>query len=165
MSLVGLHATADRADVHFRFLTRQVQMSCGVLLSIFAVVHNLTIVRRHSYLPAEILLPDSFIALSTIVVGPRRYCFIYLPFRTFMEPLPNKVEVVHLEQGKRPSHDAVDAIAGANREQLENEGTPNLLLDKHGLPLIPQPTGRKDDPLVREAVTKLYRALLCWLSY
>lgn len=29
-----------------------------------------------------------------------------------------------------------------------NANTPGLRLDKHGLPLSPQPSARKDDPLV-----------------
>jgi hypothetical protein len=33
-------------------------------------------------------------------------------------------------------------------EQLKTDDTFNLKLDKHGLPLVPQPTSHKDDPLV-----------------
>ena len=34
------------------------------------------------------------------------------------------------------------------QEQLQGESTLDLKLDKHGLPLVPQPTSHKDDPLV-----------------
>ena len=33
-------------------------------------------------------------------------------------------------------------------EQLKTYGVVDLKLDKHGLPLVPQPTVNKDDPLV-----------------
>jgi hypothetical protein len=33
-------------------------------------------------------------------------------------------------------------------ERIRANETANLKLDKHGLPLVPQPTSHKDDPLV-----------------
>ncbi len=35
-----------------------------------------------------------------------------------------------------------------NQEELQGKENPSLRLDKHGLPLVPQPTSYKDDPLV-----------------
>jgi hypothetical protein len=35
-----------------------------------------------------------------------------------------------------------------NHEELQGKENPPLRLDKHGLPLMPQPTSYKDDPLV-----------------
>ena len=36
-----------------------------------------------------------------------------------------------------------------NPEPVKGDNTLNLKLDRHGLPLVPQPTSHKDDPLVR----------------
>lgn len=52
-----------------------------------------------------------------------------------MEPSQGKAEVLYMEQGKPEIN------------QGEIEGS-DPKLDKHGLPLVPQPTDRKDDPLV-----------------
>jgi hypothetical protein len=68
-----------------------------------------------------------------------------------MESLQSKAEVVHLERDKGTSRDdAVDKIAeaGGRGEFDEGEEISDTRLDRHGLPLVPQPTGRKDDPLV-----------------
>ncbi len=35
-----------------------------------------------------------------------------------------------------------------NEAELQGKENPSLRLDKHGLPLMPQPTSYKDDPLV-----------------
>lgn len=35
-----------------------------------------------------------------------------------------------------------------NRDQLKENDDSNLKLDRRGLPLVPQPTGHEDDPLV-----------------
>ena len=54
-------------------------------------------------------------------------------------------------------HEDVDTPVGLDdtadvekfkQEQLKSESTLDLKLDKHGLPLVPQPTSHKDDPLV-----------------
>jgi hypothetical protein len=37
-----------------------------------------------------------------------------------------------------------------NPEDLKGDDALNLKLDKRGLPLVPQPTSHKDDPLVSE---------------
>jgi hypothetical protein len=36
-------------------------------------------------------------------------------------------------------------------QKLSGDEASNFRLDKHGLPLVPQPTQHKDDPLVSEA--------------
>ena len=35
-----------------------------------------------------------------------------------------------------------------NKETTESESNLNVKLDKHGFPLVPQPSDNKDDPLV-----------------
>ena len=60
-----------------------------------------------------------------------------------MESPQGKAEVIH-EESKN------DAQHVANDVEVQREATAGLKLDKHGLPLSPQPTDRKDDPLVRE---------------
>lgn len=58
-----------------------------------------------------------------------------------MEPSQGKAEVLYMEQGKPEiNHGEVDGS--------------DLKLDKRGLPLVPQPTDRKDDPLVSEALVQ-----------
>ncbi|KIY02001.1 uncharacterized protein Z520_02139 [Fonsecaea multimorphosa CBS 102226] len=65
-----------------------------------------------------------------------------------MGSLQNKAEVMHMEQDKWSSEGAAVDIDEAKRGEIdEREGTADLKLDKHGLPLVPQPTDRKDDPL------------------
>jgi len=41
----------------------------------------------------------------------------------------------------------------------EKATTPVLKLDKHGLPLVPQPSDHKDDPLVSISVDLIYALL------
>lgn len=61
-----------------------------------------------------------------------------------------KVEVSHAEEGKRSSLDDTYEVLKEGQNGLETPERSDLKLDKHGLPLIPQPTDRKDDPLVCE---------------
>jgi hypothetical protein len=51
------------------------------------------------------------------------------------------------EEGDSPNVTMVENRDLIGPEQLKAEN-PNLKLDKHGLPLVPQPTDHKDDPLV-----------------
>ena len=49
-------------------------------------------------------------------------------------------------QDRKPDHDVrVEFEAGEGKEVEERP----LKLDKHGLPLVPQPSDHADDPLVR----------------
>ena len=72
-----------------------------------------------------------------------------------MGSLQGKTEFLPTEQDNEYSRDVSDDIADTKGGALEAEDTSNLKLDKHGLPLLPQPTNRKDDPLVCETHTKL----------
>jgi hypothetical protein len=63
-----------------------------------------------------------------------------------MESIQSKAEVVYLEEGKESAQDTADNVAEV---EVHREATGDLKLDKHGLPLVPQPSDRKDDPLVR----------------
>jgi len=78
-----------------------------------------------------------------------------------MDATQSKAEVVHMEQDKRAARDAADKVEEA-RELEREDGTSTLKLDKHGLPLVPQPTERKDDPLVCTAVAKPAGARPCY---
>jgi hypothetical protein len=63
-----------------------------------------------------------------------------------MEFLQSKAEVTHMEEGKKSALNTADDVPDIEDGR---EVTTGLKLDKHGLPLSPQPTDRKDDPLVR----------------
>ena len=56
-----------------------------------------------------------------------------------------------MDDAKRPVNSSGDEIEAARPkvESTVDEGFKEERLDKHGLPLSPQPTDRKDDPLVR----------------
>jgi hypothetical protein len=62
-----------------------------------------------------------------------------------MEVPQSKADVVHMEEEKDSTRGAGDKLAEIESQRAHIAG---LKLDKHGLPLIPQPTDRKDDPLV-----------------
>lgn len=47
-------------------------------------------------------------------------------------------------------------LEDVNHEEIKYDGTANLRLNKHGLPLVPQPTIYRDDPLVRLCSSNLY---------
>jgi hypothetical protein len=51
------------------------------------------------------------------------------------------------EEGDSPNVTMIENRDLNDPEQLKAENA-NLKLDKHGLPLVPQPTDHKDDPLV-----------------
>jgi hypothetical protein len=78
-----------------------------------------------------------------------------------MDATQSKAEVMHMEQDKGTPRDVTDKVDEARVLEREN-GTSALKLDKHGLPLVPQPTERKDDPLVCMAVAKLAGARSCY---
>lgn len=67
------------------------------------------------------------------------------------------VEVMDGEQEKGSVKRAISETGGDRI--LEGDGHPPVKLDRYGLPLVPQPTDRKDDPLVGEAASHLYRAV------
>lgn len=50
-------------------------------------------------------------------------------------------------EGLPSSNDDIPDVDVSNQEHKE-DGILNLKLDKRGLPLVPQPTDHKDDPLV-----------------
>jgi hypothetical protein len=61
----------------------------------------------------------------------------------------SKMEAVHVEDKKvvLGLADPTD-VEILQHEHLKGEDGSNLKLDKRGLPLVPQPTSHKDDPLV-----------------
>ena len=61
-----------------------------------------------------------------------------------MDSPQGKAEVVHEESKNGAQHIANDV----EKVEAPEQATANLKLDKHGLPLLPQPSDRKDDPLV-----------------
>jgi hypothetical protein len=66
-----------------------------------------------------------------------------------------KAEVAHAEEGKRSSLGDAYEVPKECKNGLDTPESSDLKLDKHGLPLIPQPTDRKDDPLVCERLRRL----------
>ncbi|OCT53997.1 MFS general substrate transporter [Cladophialophora carrionii] len=70
-----------------------------------------------------------------------------------MESSQSKAEVTYMEEGKGSSQEAADNAAEVD---VQREATGDLKLDKHGLPLSPQPTDRKDDPLNWSPSLKLF---------
>ncbi|KAK5239187.1 hypothetical protein LTR40_014762, partial [Exophiala xenobiotica] len=72
-----------------------------------------------------------------------------------MDATQSKAEVIHMEQDKGTPRDVTDKVEEAGVLEREN-GTSALKLDKHGLPLVPQPTERKDDPLNWSPSLKLF---------
>ena len=91
-----------------------------------------------------------------------------------MDPTHEKPEEMHVE-GKYTNVSVADNtdVGLDNPEQLKGDSSLNLRLDKRGLPLVPQPTPHKDDPLVSRVViadlvslvlTYLRTGLLCLSS-
>jgi len=70
-----------------------------------------------------------------------------------MDSEQGKAEVIHTEEGKSSS------FSDGYEERKEGDNgqaiISDLKLDKKGLPLVPQPTDRKDDPLVCKHVAEL----------
>ncbi len=60
-----------------------------------------------------------------------------------------KAQAMH-DEGRTAQVGLVDPtdVEKINQEELQGKENPNLRLDKRGLPLVPQPTIHKDDPLV-----------------
>jgi hypothetical protein len=64
-----------------------------------------------------------------------------------MDPINEKDEVFN--GGGAP----VDINEVKDEESLGGENTIEVKVDKHGLPLVPQPSTRQDDPLVHQLST------------
>lgn len=55
-----------------------------------------------------------------------------------------------LEKIEMSQHEAISAAPEPTEmERVKSTAKESIRLDKHGLPLVPQPTIHKDDPLVR----------------
>ena len=66
-----------------------------------------------------------------------------------MDTALEKAQVSQTEDASRNTNSNKDAELDLNDPQkLAGDDASNLRLDKHGLPLVPQPTQHKDDPLV-----------------
>jgi hypothetical protein len=68
-----------------------------------------------------------------------------------MAAITSKVDARHMEDGNSISPSASEKVRGVGVE--DGSETQNLKLDKHGLPLNPQPSDRKDDPLVCRCIS------------
>jgi hypothetical protein len=62
-----------------------------------------------------------------------------------MQTTDEKSEVLR-EEGKATNISIAENY-GADLNNPKTEDTANLKRDKHGLPLVPQPTAHKDDPV------------------
>lgn len=60
--------------------------------------------------------------------------------------MSSKTESYNAKQEIRPG------VTGEDVGSKAEASAPELRLDKHGLPLSPQPSGRKDDPLVNDSL-------------
>jgi hypothetical protein len=68
-----------------------------------------------------------------------------------MDPALEKAQVSQIDDALRNINGQNDAGLDLNDPQkLNGDDTSNLRLDRHGLPLVPQPTQHKDDPLVSQ---------------
>jgi hypothetical protein len=71
-----------------------------------------------------------------------------------MDPELEKAQVSQTDDTLKSTNGINGAEIDLNDHQkLGEDDTSNLRLDKHGLPLVPQPTQHKDDPLVSLALT------------
>jgi hypothetical protein len=70
---------------------------------------------------------------------------------TTMDLTEGKTQAVH-DEGTASHVGLVDPtdVEKINQEELQGKESPTLRLDKRGLPLVPQPTPFKDDPLVSQ---------------
>lgn len=67
-----------------------------------------------------------------------------------MEPEIEKAQVSQVDDAVKDTNSSNEARGLNDSQNINGEATRNLRLDKHGLPLVPQPTQHKDDPLVSE---------------
>lgn len=77
-----------------------------------------------------------------------------------MDSERGKAEVAHAEDGDRSSREDIDEVLKEGHNGIDASARSNPRLDKRGLPLIPQPTDRKDDPLVCYILTKTSPSML-----
>lgn len=67
-----------------------------------------------------------------------------------MDTASEKANVSQTDDTLRDNHGHTDTDLDLNDPKKLSGDLANLRLDKHGLPLVPQPTQHKDDPLVGE---------------
>jgi hypothetical protein len=68
-----------------------------------------------------------------------------------MDPSLEKAQLSQTDDVLRTTNGQKEAELDINDPQKLKEDDPSdLRLDKHGLPLVPQPTRHKDDPLVSQ---------------
>lgn len=65
-----------------------------------------------------------------------------------MASYQGKAEIVQMEKDQETAPYTGEKVEEAQQVEVEDAPTVATRLDKHGLPLVPQPTQRKDDPLV-----------------
>lgn len=65
----------------------------------------------------------------------------------------DRVQVMQGDQEKEPVQPGEDSDTRENKGIMpERDENSDLKLDRYGLPLVPQPTDRKDDPLVSQSL-------------
>lgn len=70
-----------------------------------------------------------------------------------------KAEIVQMEKDQGAVPYTGEKVEEAQQVEVEDAPTVAPRLDKHGLPLVPQPMQRKDDPLVgQEPASRLTQA-------
>ncbi|KAK6382786.1 hypothetical protein LTS17_003455 [Exophiala oligosperma] len=83
-----------------------------------------------------------------------------------MASYQGKAEIVQMEKDQETAPYTGEKVEEAQQVEVEDAPTVATRLDKHGLPLVPQPTQRKDDPLNWSPMLKLFVLLqVSWLSF
>jgi len=65
-----------------------------------------------------------------------------------MDTALEKAQVSQIDDGLNTNRNNDAELNLNDSQELAGDASSNLRLDKHGLPLVPQPTEHKDDPLV-----------------
>jgi hypothetical protein len=75
-----------------------------------------------------------------------------------MNSTETKGQAVH-DEGSATHVGLIDPtdIEKINQEEPQGKENRSLRLDKHGLPLVPQPTVYKDDPLVSLTPSRIFK--------
>jgi hypothetical protein len=78
-----------------------------------------------------------------------------------MDSTETKAQAVH-DEGSATHVGLIDPtdIEKINQEELQGKENPSLRMDKRGLPLVPQPTVYKDDPLVSLIPSRIFEPRL-----
>jgi hypothetical protein len=103
------------------------------------------------------IMPAGQTCCRKAVLFPPLFCFppsrgVFLPHSGGMDEYsskPGDAEATQAEIHSSLDEEVHNASGLEKGERNSSEGSVSLKLDQHGLPLVPQPSKFKDDPLVR----------------